>query len=98
MTRGTGWSVGLGGPDEDGGRDAAARRTDPWAWCPGVSWGGVHLLALVILMEPGRDQAGQRLDGRLGVGAAGLDLQPAAALGGQGRQVEDALAVVFATL
>ena len=41
-------------------------------------------LPVLILVEPSRDQIGQRLDGRDGVGPARLQIEKGAALGGQG--------------
>ncbi len=47
------------------------------------------------LVKLRQNQRGQRLNGLVGIRAAGLDLEPGAVLGGQRRQVENTLAVKF---
>ena len=51
-----------------------------------------------VLGGPGRDQVGQRRDRPLGVGPAGLQVEPGAARGGQAQHVQDALAVGLAEI
>src|SRR5689334_1888433 len=62
------------------------------------SWGRLLLVPLVGLVEPGRDEGGEGGEGGLGVGPAGLQVEPGAALGGERGQVEDALAVELLTV
>jgi hypothetical protein len=56
---------------------------------------GIARLAVVLVghVEPGRHEVGQGDERLLGVGATGLQVEHRAALGGEGRHIEDALAV-----
>ena len=51
-----------------------------------------------MLIEPAADQVGQGVQGRLGVGSVGLELEPGAARGGERRQVEDTPAAHLAAV
>src|SRR5262249_18372112 len=56
---------------------------------------GLGRLPVLVLEEPGRDQAGQRLDGGGRVGPPAPQIPPGAALGGHRRQTQDALPIDF---
>src|SRR5208283_5205664 len=61
---------------------------------PGL-WVGVALnrVSIFILVKPGRDQIGQRVEGLHGVRPARFQFQSRAALSGHSDQIENALAV-----
>ena len=87
---GPGAAMAPGGPRREDRRTPRRRPFIGPAPGPGTA---VDRLAVLVLVEPRRDQFGQRLDGLRGVGPACLQLEAGAALGGHHRQLQQTLAI-----
>src|SRR4051794_17975036 len=76
-----------------------AGRTDPAGSSGRLRAGSFgDRVSALVLVESGKDEGRESLDGGLGVRTARLQFQPSPTLGGQRRQVEYALAVELVSI